>query len=126
MEITKDQFDSLVGFVFDILEDFPDIATLDGFDIQDIAVVRKVLIPTTVYKPCLEEGCNCAEFYSDDDFKAGATCYKLADWLARVAEQRDGADLAQHTCPSCAGLGKLLDDDQFVFDCPACKGTGQV
>lgn len=28
-------------------------------------------------------------------------------------------------CPTCDGLGKeLVGDDQLVFDCPDCKGTG--
>lgn len=100
MEITKEQFESLTGFVFDVIADFPDNVPLDGFDIQDIAVTRKVLIPTTVYTPCQEEGCNCAEFYSKDDFKAGVTCYRLVDWLRRVAEQRNGAaEIAAHPAP---------------------------
>jgi len=125
MEITEEQFESLCNFVFDVLADFPDMATLDGFDIQDIAVTRKVLIPTTVYKPCQEEGCNCSEFYSDDDFKAGATCYKLVGWLRRVAEQRNGAAETQHTCPSCDGEGTGFDEGES-WTCSTCNGSGQV
>ena len=89
--MTNDQIDSLAKFALEILDEFPDLSSYDGGDLQDLAVKHKLLIPQTVYAPCCDEGCSCAEFYSDEEFKAGVTCYHIADWLECVAEQRDGA-----------------------------------
>ena len=49
-----------------------------------------------------------------------------SDGLTRVAEQRDGADLAQQTCPSCLGQGYMPAGTTANQMCRTCKGTGHV
>lgn len=46
--------------------------------------------------------------------------------LTRPPEQRNGADLAQQTCPSCHGEKRLLTGLNQFIECPTCKGTGHV
>lgn len=46
--------------------------------------------------------------------------------LTRPPEQRNGADLAQQTCPSCHGEKRLLTGFNQFIECPTCKGTGHV
>ena len=116
MDITKEQYESLTNFVFDVLQDWQDGGAIDMFDIQDIAVSRKILIPTTVYEPCTDEGCNCSEFYSDEDWKSGVSCYRLVDWLRRSAEQRDGADNPIPAARYCSECKALLEDRSVYCD----------
>jgi len=85
MELTKEQIDFLAKFALDILDEWPDIGNFDGGDIQDIAVKHNILIPRIVYVRCGEE-CNCAEYYDEDEWQDGVTCYHIADWLDRAAE----------------------------------------
>ncbi len=96
MEMTKDQIDSLASFALEILDDWPELGTLDGGDLQDIAEKHKILIPQIVYAPCSDETCVCAEMCSDSEFARGVTCYHIADWLLRSAELRNeaGGELA--------------------------------
>ena len=62
-----------------------------------------------------------------DDKPAIKVAINQAMSQIRVAEQRDGADLAQHTCPSCNGEGIIRRPFGYLPQrCEACKGTGQV
>jgi hypothetical protein len=79
---TADQIESLIKFAQEILSDFPDLSSLDGVDIQDLAEKYGLLIPEIVHASC-GEGCNCAEVCDDDDFKEGVTCFHFADWLQK-------------------------------------------
>ena len=90
MELTKEQIESLASFALEILDEWPELSGFDGGDIQDIAEKHKILIPRTVFAPC-GESCNCIEFWSEEEMKAGVTCYHMADWLARDAQQRNEA-----------------------------------
>ena len=91
MKMTDEQIESLAGFVLEIMDDWPELGSIDGFDLQDIAEKHKILIPQTVYAPC-GESCNCAECYTDEEMQKGVTCYHMADWLVRDAQQRNAPD----------------------------------
>lgn len=98
MKLTDEQIESLRRFVLDVIEPWQDYpGDLDGFTLQDIAEKNKILVPHIVFAPCVEDGCNCSECYTNEEFQKGATCYRIADWLTRDAEQRNGADLPQHS-----------------------------
>ena len=92
MESKTEQIVSLAKFALEIMEDWPEMGHLDMGDLQDIAEKHKILEPQIVHAPCCDDGCVCAEMCSDDDFARGVTCYHIADWLTRAAEQRDEAD----------------------------------
>lgn len=49
-------------------------------------------------------------------------CY----WLESDAEQRDGADLAQQTCPTWHATGFLPRGGEVDYTCRYCDGVGQV
>jgi len=96
MELTKEQIESLAGFAREILDNWPDDwGSWDGYQLQDLAEKHKILIPRTVTEPC-GDNCNCAECYTYEEMKKGVTCYHVADWLARDAQQRNEADDAGH------------------------------
>ncbi len=124
MELTKEQTESLAKFALDILNEFPEMGDFDGGDIQDIAITRNLLVPQIVHAPCAEEDCNCAQFYDDADFTAGVTCYHIADWLDRVAEQRDAPVHAEQKCPFCKGDGYWHTAENETKWCDMCAGTG--
>ena len=90
MELTNEQIQSLAKFAIKVLEDWPDMGYLDGGDLQEMAVASNLLIPHIVHGPC-GENCNCAEYYGDDEWQDGVTCYRVVDWLDRVVEHRDEA-----------------------------------
>ena len=90
MELTNEQIQSLAKFALGILEDWPDMGYLDGGDLQEIAVKHNILIPHIVHGPCCDN-CFCSEFYGNEEWQEGVTCYRIADWLDRVVEQRDEA-----------------------------------
>lgn len=76
----KKENKKLKDFAKEIFESHPD-GSLDGGDIQDIAVNHGLLIETTVYAPCQPEGCRCSEYYLSGDFKKGISCFRLASFL---------------------------------------------
>jgi len=98
MELTKEQIESLANFALDVLDEWPELSDLDAFEIQDLAEKHKLLIPRIVYEPCGED-CNCCACYTSEEMKKGATCYYMADWLVRDAQQQDEAigELADET-----------------------------
>lgn len=74
---------SLKSFVRDLIElaDWPDGGDIDGSEFQDLCVKHGLLLPETRYKPCREEGCSCNQYYADDEWEDGITCYRLAPFL---------------------------------------------
>ena len=124
MELTNEQIKSLAMFVLDVLDDFPDIVNLDGGDLQEIGEKYKILIPQIVHAPCRDDGCACAEMCTDDEFTAGVTCYRIANWLDRVDEQRNAPVQSEQKCPDCEnGIVYDAEFDRW-FDCSTCHGTG--
>ncbi len=91
MEMTEEQTKLLAGFALEIMQGFPDLLSLDGYEIQDLAVKHKLLIPRTVYCPCGDD-CNCATYYDQEEWQDGVTCYNVAEWLTRAAEHRNEAE----------------------------------
>lgn len=73
--------DKLRAFAQDIMEGWPDVGTLDGFDLQELAVKHGLLAETTHHKPCAEEGCNCASMVDERDWKEGVQCYRATALL---------------------------------------------
>lgn len=73
--------DKLRAFAQDIMDDWPDVGTLDGFDLQELAVKHGLLAETIHHKPCAEEGCNCAEMCDERDWQEGVQCYRATSLL---------------------------------------------
>lgn len=59
------------SFGREILDGWPDVGSLDGFDLQELGEKHGVLIPHAVNAPC-GEYCLCAEF---DNIPG--TCYRI-------------------------------------------------
>jgi hypothetical protein len=76
----------LRAFAADVLGDWPDCGSLDGAEVQDLAVKHGLLrakypAPT---KPCRDEGCACAEYYGTDfngEFEDTVECYERTELL---------------------------------------------
>jgi hypothetical protein len=94
MELTKEQIESLAGFVSEIFDEWPELDSLDGFDLQELGQKHKILIPRTVFAPC-GENCSCAELFTDEEMLKGVTCYHIAAWLNRPASAGDARPLAR-------------------------------
>ncbi|PIZ78848.1 MAG: hypothetical protein CO041_04295 [Candidatus Pacebacteria bacterium CG_4_9_14_0_2_um_filter_40_15] len=72
------------AFLCDLFNGFyPDCSDIDGGTLQDLAEKHKILLPEIRYKPC-DEFCNCAQTFSDEEFKEGVKCYRLANWLSEI------------------------------------------
>ncbi len=61
-------------FAVRVLGDWPDVGTLDGFDLQEHGEATGLLVPRVMAEPCVEN-CNCTEYYRDDEWPV--TCYRL-------------------------------------------------
>ena len=120
------QLNSLKAFVKELFDmaDWPIGGGLDAYDFQDSAVKYGVLVPEQRFSPCGED-CNCQEYYGDDEFKNGITCYRLAPYFSSDAELRNEAVEVGQTCPVCGGSGKDPNDPD-PSSCPKCKGAGHV
>lgn len=68
--------DKLRAFAQDVMENWPDVGSLDGYDLQMLGVKHGLLTETTHYKPCCDVGCNCAVMCYEDDWKEGVQCYR--------------------------------------------------
>ena len=90
METNDEKIISLARFALDVLAEWPDMGSLDGGDLQEIAVKHNILIPHIVHGPCCDE-CFCGEFYDAEEWLEGVTCYRYADWLTRAAQLRNEA-----------------------------------
>lgn len=80
------KINQLALFALKILEEFPDLSDLDGFEIQDLAEKYGLLIPEIKHEPCSDELCSCRELYSAEEFKEGVRCFHIADWLLTAEE----------------------------------------
>ena len=67
-------------FALDVLKAWP-LGDVDGGDLQEMAVKHGLLVPEKRTAVCSEEGCNCAEYYSAEEWAEGVTCYRRAEWL---------------------------------------------
>jgi len=72
--------DALKAFSLAMLESWP-LGDVDGADLEDHAVKHGLLVPTKRTEPCSEDRCNCAEYYSRDEWADGVVCYRKAEWL---------------------------------------------
>lgn len=77
----RQERDKLRAFAQEIMDGWPDVGMLDGFDIQELAVKHGLLIETTRNKPCADEGCNCAEMCDECDWLEGVQCYHTTELL---------------------------------------------
>ena len=76
----------LRAFAAAVLGDWPDSGTLDGGDVQELAIKHGLLrakdpAPT---RPCSDEGCFCAEYRGTDfngEFDGGIECYERTTLL---------------------------------------------
>ena len=124
MNNKNEQVESMKQFILEVMDDWQEMGSLDGFDLHDIAVKNKILIPHTVYAPCVDDGCNCSECYDAEEFKLGATCYRFPDWLIRAAEHSNGADTGdtqaacEHHWVASANPGILCKCDKCGSETP--------
>ncbi len=72
--------EALKRFALAMLEHWP-LGEVDGGELQEEAVKHGLLVPETRTAVCSEEGCNCAEYYSAEEWAEGITCYRKAPWL---------------------------------------------
>lgn len=72
--------DKLRAFAQDIMEGWPDVNYLDGFDLQEIAHKHGLLVSETRYKSC-GETCGCAEMVDQTEWDEGVTCYRSTPLL---------------------------------------------
>lgn len=70
-----DDVKKLRAFAQEIYDEWPHVGMLDGFDLQELAQKHGLLSPTKRFKPCADEGCNCAEMCSDVDWREGVECF---------------------------------------------------
>lgn len=68
--------EKLRAFAQDIMDEWPDVGSLDGYDLQMLGVKHGLLAETTHHKPCCDEGCACAVMCYEDDWKEGVQCYR--------------------------------------------------
>lgn len=74
----------MADFISELFEDGAN--DIDGSDLQDLGEKHGILIPTVHHEPCCngddeDDECICAQVFSEEQFKDGVTCYRLADWL---------------------------------------------
>lgn len=81
----REELARLRGFAQDILQDWPEIGDLDGFELQEAAHKHGLLIAETRYKPCREEGCMCAAMVWREEWDEGVTCYRKSSTLMRAS-----------------------------------------
>lgn len=70
-----DDVNALRAFAQDVMSDWP-LSAPDGFDIQNYAIKHGLLLPQQRFEPCRPEHCQCAEYFAEDEFKGGITCYR--------------------------------------------------
>lgn len=76
LEKCRAERNKLRAFAQEIMNGWPDVGTLDGFDLQELAVKHGLLAEITRHKPCADEGCNCAEMCDERDWQGGVQCYR--------------------------------------------------
>lgn len=67
---------ALRGFARDVMDDWPEYPGLDGFEVGELATKHGLLMETKQYKPCREEGCNCAWMVDERDWQDGVICFR--------------------------------------------------
>lgn len=77
--------DQLRAFAQEIMDGWPDVGTLDGFDLQELAVKHGLLVATIRHQPCSEEFCSCAEMVDERDWQQGVDCYHTTPLLKGAA-----------------------------------------
>ena len=81
LDAVRKERDQLRSFAQEIMEGWPDVGTLDGFDLQELAVKHGLIVATIRHKPCSEEYCSCAEMVDERDWKKGVDCYHATTLL---------------------------------------------
>jgi len=77
--------EKLRGFAEELFDGWPDVG-IDSFDLQDIAVRHGLLVETTQFKPCGEDGhCSCLNYYAADEWKHGVSCFRKTRLLGGIA-----------------------------------------
>lgn len=72
--------DALRTFAQGCLDDWPEVG-MDGFDLQELGVKTGMLEGREVFKPCHDEGCQCAEYYGSSEMIDGVICYRMTPLL---------------------------------------------
>lgn len=76
----REELAKLRGFAQDILNDWPDVGYIDGFDLQQLAHKHGLLVSKTTFAPCGEH-CTCAEMVDEYEWAEGVTCFRKTDLL---------------------------------------------
>lgn len=85
LDAVRKERDQLRAFVQEIMDGWPDVGTLDGFDLQELAVKHGLLVATIRHQPCSEEFCSCAEMVDERDWQQGVDCYHTTPLLKGAA-----------------------------------------
>ena len=73
----REELAKLRGFAQDILNDWPDVGYLDGFDLQQLAHKHGLLVSETRFQPCgIDGACSCAAMVDADEWAEGVTCFR--------------------------------------------------
>jgi hypothetical protein len=71
------------GFALAIMEEWPDVGTLDGFELQELGEKYGLLRKEERVVPCDPEYCQCSEFY---EIGAKAECFRK-NWIVYSSNQ---------------------------------------
>ena len=69
----------LRAFAQEIMDHWPNNG-VDGDDLQDIAEKHDLIKPVTRYEQC-SDVCQCSEYVSSTEFRAGIVCFVRTDLL---------------------------------------------
>lgn len=75
----------LRNFARRVMEAWPH-GDVDGWELQDAAIEFGLLQETRVHEPCGEQ-CQCAEYFSSDEWDSGVTCYHPTPLLTGEGER---------------------------------------
>jgi hypothetical protein len=83
--------EALRKFAQRVMDDWPDGSNMDGGELQDIAHECGLLKDIIRTESC-GDNCGCAEYYSDEEFAEGVTCYTRTALLTGNAMQASAAE----------------------------------
>jgi len=83
----KEKIEKMRMFIVELLQEYGDGGDIDGFTFEEIALKHGILNPVKRFAPCVDNdvdpdaSCQCAQYFSDEEFKNGITCHVVADWI---------------------------------------------
>lgn len=85
-EMNDPTYDQLKAFVRALFSSWPgECGDIDGFEMQALAAEYGILVPEKRFVPCGDD-CSCAEYYTDEEFAEGITCYRKTPFMMEDAK----------------------------------------